>query len=342
MLVVTLRYNRDVRGETEVGRNAQQSVPPELPAALVTWARHAVHGCDLEIAWGQTRRDAVAHVVGVRPEPGFAAYNQAHARATARRVCQLLTDLQRPLGALLARGAHVADVVDFVSLAWDLERQAGAGVIPSSRARAREAAVIEEAARIAAKWSAALRRKTGWIYVELPDGRRRCTYAYTFASELLPWLAEALPALETRVGRRAHGRVMLAVCVLEELLRRRGVAHAPAREIAATVRAAWPELYRPLTPAADRVTADEAAAARKLLARARRTVSRQAVDHAMSCLPSWRPDATWRRRRVELVDGRGSLELLSPPNVPANVPATTRTRAKSGQRQPTTNRKTPR
>jgi hypothetical protein len=321
-----------MRGETEVGKSEQHSVAPkDLLRGLARWGHHAVHGCALKVVWGRTANAPVAQVVTLRPRPNFRAYNPRRAQTQARRVCQLLTDLQPPLAALLARGATVDDAIDIVSLAWDLERQVGIIRIDPARERSREAAVLEQAAAIVAKWEPALREKTRWVHIELGDGRRRHTYTYTFCSEFLPWLAESLRVLQAPAGRRAGREVLILVRVLEELLRRRGIAPV-AQEIAAIPHAAWPKLYRP-------GEFEEAATARKLLARARRTITLAALERALTCLPSWHSPG--HRRRIP-VRGGGWIELVQvSKNVPANVPATPRIQAKPTPRQPPKKRKTP-
>jgi hypothetical protein len=291
-----------VRGETEGGQLVQRFVPPaDLLAGLENWARHAVPGCDLQIAWGHTSGHPIAQVVTLRADPNFRDSHPARASAIARRACQLLTDLQPPLTALLARGARLEDARDVVSLAWQLECQAPRRG-ESRRARRREVRAIEQAAAIVVKWESTLREKTQWVRIEYGDGRRRQTYAYRFCRDFLPWLADALPHLEPPVGRPAQRHVLLVVRVLEALLRRRGLV-VGAQEIAAVPHAAWPTLYRP-------GEFDRAATARKLVGRARKRVSQAALDRALSCLPSWRPDPAARRVRIPLKNRSGSIELV--------------------------------
>src|SRR5205807_24409 len=96
--------------------------------------------------------------------------------------------------------------------------------------------------------------------------------------------------------------------VLEALLKRVG-AKPVAREIAAVVLAAWPDLYRP-------GDAEDAAIARKLLARARRSIKDKQVTRALELLPSGvRAIPASQRQRLLLVgDQKAPLELIR--NVP--------------------------
>ena len=294
-----------MRRETQIGKVGRDCVPPpELLTAMTRWARHAVWGCELVIAWGQLRDGSVAHVIRLTPKPGFDDYQPARDRAVAQRFCALITSLQLPFTRLMTRGLTVDDSIDLLSLAWTLERQETRQVrVGTARSRAREAQTLREAAALASKWQTLLEKRTPWIRVEDPDGRRRATYFYRLASELLPWLADFLGTVESRRGQPAHSGVLICVRVLQALLRRRR-ANATAREIAAVPAAAWPDGYRP-------GEFETAATARKLLARARKDVSDETLKRAFDVLPSsvraLRPSVS-----VPLKDGSGTVGLIFP------------------------------
>ena len=288
---------------------------------MTRWARRAVPGCDLQIAWGQTSADPVAQIVTLRPEPSFAAYRPKRAFADGERVCQLLTDVQRPIASLVARGAHFEDVEDVLALLWFLDRK-HQSPIGSARTRVREAATVEQTAAILMKYKDLLYKKTPWASAPSWPGGRRSTYLYTFASEMLPWVARTLrDDLQAPTGKRAKRGILIVVRVLDELLRRRGVI-APAREIAAVIQAAWPSQYKP-------GAFDEAATARKLLTRARRAIDDEIVVDVLGNLPSSVRASLARlppKDRIPVVGG-GFIGIIR--DVPANVPATPRTQSKT-------------
>ena len=118
-----------------------------------------------------------------------------------------------------------------------------------------------------------------------------------FQTELLDAIcnlvAENLRAMPSSPpGRRPDRRVLTAARALEVLVRVAGGSPV-ASEIAGVVKATWPERYRRANR--DEAGVDESEAARKLLARARKTINLEHITTALH-LPGTRSRPKTPRR----------------------------------------------
>ncbi len=259
-------------------------------AELARWALPQLllwTGCGLVIGWSDSPSGPIAAVVDTPPfdgrsfsVPGIkAVYDTGsiaasgwtpnpkpdQARRLGERLCHLLTATAGPLHRLAARGVPLNAAL---LLLWDLDQQASrARAVKPRRDRRQEARTLLAAAELLEQYRPDLEPKTQLIRIERPDQPRHGKVGrllYDVAIRLLRWAASELPAMHSPRGRREDRLVLIAVAELDRQAAQAGAA-STALEIAALVKAAWPE----------RCTWGENNddAARKLLARAREWIA---------------------------------------------------------------------
>jgi hypothetical protein len=177
-----------------------------------------------------------------------------------------LAQARPTLERLAARGVEpkiLLNALRRIDLSLRLGSRRTRELMTNAATRRSDAIALDKAAQIVDRWRHVLEGRTPLVRWGTSE---RGGYGHMYPrGEILRWIAASLRKMPARSGRPKERHVLVAARVLEIVIRER-TGSIQAADVGRLIHAAWPSDYQ-------HSEGDEARAARKLLARARATIS---------------------------------------------------------------------